>query len=144
MRLKKNRDFNTTDYDKLKISDLKSMADYWFRQYLIEKSDKQGTNIWCNITNRYLPEDKVHVCHYIDRATYCTRYDEDNCIIGSANSNLFESKIPHETSRSLHHYKLEQILGEKKVKELLVKSKEICIFARRDYVELIEKFRNVG
>ena len=143
MRLKKNRDFTTTDYNKLKISDLKSMADYWFRQYLIEKSTKQGNKIWCKITERYQSLENTHVCHYIDRATMCTRWDEDNCIIGSSQSNLFESKIPHETSRSLHHYKLEQILGEKKVKELLVKSKNICILHRRDYIELIEKFRNV-
>lgn len=143
MRLKKNKDFNTTDYSKLKISDLKSMADYWFRHYLISSTEKRGSNIWCAITEGFLPEDKLHVCHYIDRSTYCTRYDTDNCIIGSANSNLYESKIPHENSRSLHHYKLEQILGKKKVKKLIDKSKEICILQRRDYVELIEKFRNV-
>lgn len=142
MRLKKNRDFNTTDYDKLKISDLKSMADYWFRQYLIEKADKKGNKIWCPITERYQPLENIHVCHYIDRATMCTRWEEDNCIIGSSQSNLFESKIPHETSRSLHHHKLEQILGKEKIEKLLVMSKNICIFARRDLVELIEKFRN--
>ena len=138
----KKLDFNTEDFNSLKISELKRITDYWFRIYLCKKSKRKGEKIWCPFSNSYKTIDKMHVCHYIDRARMCTRWDENNCIMGSSDSNMFESKINHKESRSLHHYKFEQILGNKKVENLLEKSKKICIIERRDYIKIIKKFKN--
>lgn len=138
----KKLDFNTEDYEELKVSELKRLCDYWFRQYLLSKAARKGTSIYCPIKKRYYSESKIQVCHFIDRATMCLRYDETNCNLLSAQSNMYDSSTPKEGYKSLHHYDYEMWLGEKKVEYLLDKSKDICIFARQDYVNLICKFKN--
>lgn len=136
-------DYNTTDFTSLKTSELKRLADYWFRKYLLSKAEKNRANkIYCPLTKKWYKEDKMHVCHYIDRIILKTRYSEDNCILGSSYSNTYEAQVPKEGYKSLHHYRLEEFLGSKKIKKLLQESKDIIIFAREDYINLINKFRN--
>ena len=137
-------DYNTNDLNSLKISELKRIADYWLRQHLLHKAERNGRNeIYCPIKKKWFPEDKMHVAHFIDRARMCTRYNLDNCQLISEQSNLWDAQTPFEGYKSKHHYDYEILLGEKKVKKLLELSKQICIFARRDYIELIEKYRYV-
>lgn len=144
MRYSKKIDFNTNDLESLKISELKRLADYWFRQYLLKKSKRKGVKqlIYCPLTEKYLSENKIHLCHYIDRSIMKLRYSEDNCILASSYSNTFEAQQQKEGYKSLHHYRLEKYFGEKKIKKLLEDSKELIIFAREDYISLINKFRD--
>lgn len=142
-RYSKKVDFNANDFDKLKISELKRMADYWLRQYLLSKANKRGNKIFCPLKKRWYSEDKIHVAHFIDRNKNNTRYSLVNCNLLSAQSNMWDSKIMIDGYKSLHHKEYAEWLGEEKVKFLLEESKKICIFARRDYVELIEKFRKI-
>lgn len=139
----KRVDFQTEDYDKLSISQLKRLADYWFRQYLLHIAVKDNYNrIFCQFTNKWLKEDDLHVCHYIDRGrSTLLRYSTDNCILGSKNSNMWEAKEPAEGHKSLHHKKFYDILGEKNVEKLLQISKENHIFGREDYIKKIEQWR---
>lgn len=139
----KKIDFNIEDFNLLKLSELKRMTDYWLRQYLLSKAERRGKKIFCPIKQRWYPENKIHVAHYIDRHIMNTRYDLENCHLISEQSNVWDAKVPKEGYKSLHHYDYEMYLGEKKVKNLLEKSKEINIFGRQEYVNLILKFKNV-
>lgn len=146
MRLKQNRDYNTKDYDKLKISDLKRLTDYWFRKYLLKKAKRKGSSIYCPIKKRYFTEDKIHVAHYYGRNVICLRYSEDNCHLISSLSNMFDALVPDKDFKSKHHKEYYNYLlkekGESFLENLLQESKKICIFGRTEYVELIKKFRD--
>lgn len=133
-------DFNTTEYDKLSISQLKRQADYWLRQFLL-KRENNSYYMHCPLRDRSYPQDKMECAHYIDRAIMNTRYDLTNVHLVSKQSNSYDSRVQVEGYKSKHHYDYEQYLGEQIVKDLRERSKEIKIFQRQDYIEVIEKFR---
>lgn len=140
-------DFETEDYDSLKTSQLKRMADFWQRQYLLRHAKRNGYNqIYCPIKKKYYNENKMHVSHFVDRHHLEYRYEEDNCHLISENSNMWDSKEPMEGYKSKHHYDYEMWLrekiGEKKVEELLDIKNNYSIFVREKYIEHINKFRN--
>ncbi len=139
----KKIDFNTEDYDNLKISELKRMCDYWLRQYLLKKAKRKGMSgyIYCPIKNTWYPEHKMQVAHYIDRACMNLRYDLKNVKLISEQSNMWDAQIPKEGYKSKHHFEYEQIL-KKKDKIYLQEQNIVRIFARRDFIETIEKFKN--
>lgn len=139
-------DFNTTEYDNLKISQLKRMADYWQRQYLLKNAEKKYYGkIYCPLKKRLYHESRMHVAHFIDRSRMCTRYHPDNVHLISEESNVWDAKVVEEGYKSKHHKEFEYFLinkiGQKKFEDLLEMSKEICIFDKEDYIEIIEKFR---
>lgn len=136
----KKVDFNTEEYDKLTISDLKRMTDYWLRQYLLQR---EGNSYYmhCPLKNRSYPQDKMECAHYIDRAIMNTRYDLTNVHLVSKQSNSYDAQVQVEGYKSLHHKDFEEYLGEQIVKDLRERSQIIKIFQREDYIELIEKFR---
>ena len=133
-------DFNTEDLYKLSTSDLKRIADYWLRQYLL--SNHRHTYYVCPLKNKSYPIEKMQVAHFIDRACMNTRYDLNNCHLISEQSNIWDAQIPKEGYKSLHHYDYEMWLGEEKVKNLFEKSKIMRKFAKEDYIEIINKFKN--
>lgn len=140
-------DFNTKDYDKLKLSQLKRIADYWQRHYLIKKATKNGLGeILCPIKDKFYPQKKVQASHFIDRSKMCTRYHEDNVWLISEISNVWDAKEQVEGYKSKHHMDFKNMLkskiGEKRIENLFELSKEYCIFAREDYIKVIKKFRN--
>lgn len=141
----KKTDFETDDLDKLSISELKRTADYWLRQFLLHEQ-KNNTYLWCPIKNKTCHKNKMHVAHFIDRAVMNTRYDLYNCHLISEDSNVWDAQIPSEGFKSKHHKEyedwLKEKIGEEKLKELLHKSKELCIFAKEDYINVINRFRN--
>lgn len=140
---KKRVDFDTEDFEGLSISQLKQLADHWFRQYLLHLSTRDNKGrIYCQFTDKWLKEEDLHVCHYIDRGTsILLRYSTDNCVLGSKNSNMWEAKQPAKGHKSLHHKKFFEILGEKKVERLLQISRERTIFARQDYIDRVTSWR---
>lgn len=142
----KKLDYNTEDLEPLSNSDLKKVADYWLRQYLIETAEKRNGKFYCPLKKQWLPEDKIHVCHYFDRSIMHLRYSLDNCHLISSISNTFDAQIQEEGYKSKHHKEYEEFLrkkiGEKKFENLLRMSSELTIFAKEDYIKVINKFKN--
>lgn len=146
MRYKSNIfDYNTTDYDKLTISQLKKQADYWLRQYLLKTTTGFGSRYWCPLKKQSYHEIDIHCCHFIDRGIMELRYDLKNVHLISAVSNTYEAQIQVEGYKSKHHKEYEEWLleeyGDDVVKDLRERSKIIRVFQREDYIEVIEKFR---
>jgi hypothetical protein len=139
-----------SELEKLSLSSLKRVCDFWFRKYLLYRAERDlSGRVYCAITERYLPEDDVHVCHYLDRQIMSLRYSEDNCILCSAFSNSFESTVPDETKefKSLHHRKFAAALIKKdkeKIKNLELLSEKIVRYTKDDYLRMITKFRGDG
>lgn len=139
----KQFDFETEDYNSLTSSQLKKMADYWLRKYLLKIVKRNGLNkIYCPIKEKYYDEKKMNASHFIDRSCMHLRYDLNNVHLISEQSNVWDSKVPVEGYKSLHHKEYEEWLGEKKVKILERNSKNICIFAKEDYIRIIKTFKN--
>jgi len=136
----KRLDFNTDDYNKLSISELKRTADYWLRQYLLKREGNLNY-LHCPLKNRSYPVNYMECAHYIDRAIMNTRYDLTNVHLVSKQSNSFDAQVQVEGYKSLHHRDFEEYLGEVLVKDLRERSKIIKVFQREDYIEVIEKFK---
>lgn len=137
----KKLDYNTEDLEVLSNSELKKVADYSLRQYLLRR---EGSNnyIHCPLKNKFYPIEVMEVAHFIDRGIMNTRYDLCNCHLISKASNSFDAQVQKEGYKSLHHYDYEQYLGEQIVKDLRERSKELKIFYKEDYIKVINKFRN--
>ena len=88
----------------------------------------------------------MHVAHYYDRAIMNTRYDLINCHLISAVSNTFDAQVPMIGFKSKHHAEYMKWLifkyGEEEFEKLTERSKEIKIYYKEDYIEVINKFRN--
>ena len=144
MKKYKKLDFNTQDLEDLSNSDLKKVADYWLRRYLLRKA---GNNyIFCPIKKKNFPQENMHCCHYYDRGIMSLRYDLKNVHLISAVSNTFDAQVQVEGYKSKHHYEYElylrSIYGDEVMKYLLDKSKEVVIFYKTDYIKIINEFRN--
>ena len=144
MKKYKKLDFNTEDLENLSNSDLKKVADYELRQFLLRKA---GNNyIFCPIKKKNFPQENMHCCHYYDRGIMSLRYDLKNVHLISAVSNTFDAQVQVEGYKSKHHYEYElylrSIYGDEVMKYLLDKSKEVVIFYKTDYIKIINKFRN--
>jgi hypothetical protein len=142
----KKLDFNTDDLESLSNSDLKKIADHELRQYLLKTTSGFGERYWCPLKKQSYHKDKMHCCHFIDRQCMVTRYDLKNVHLISAVSNTFDAQIQVEGYKSKHHKEYEEFLleeyGETVLDFLREKSKEIKIFYKEDYIEIINKFRN--
>ena len=141
MKRYKKLDFKTEDLEDLSNSDLKKVADYWLRQYLLRREGNLKY-LHCPLKNKSYPIENMQVAHYIDRGIMNTRYDLTNCHLVSKQSNEWDAQVQKEGYKSLHHYDYEQYLGEQIVKDLRERGKEIKIFYKDDYIEIINKFRN--
>jgi len=141
MKKNKKLDYNTKDLESLSNSDLKKIADYELRQYLLRR-EGDVNYIFCPLKNKNYPKENMQVAHFIDRGIMNTRYDLTNCHLVSKHSNEWDAQVPKEGYKSLHHYDYEQYLGEQLVIDLKERAKEIKIFYKEDYIEVINKFRN--
>ena len=144
MKKYKKLDFKTEDLESLSNSDLKKVADYELRQFLLRKA---GNNyIFCPIKKKNFPQENMHCCHYYDRGIMSLRYDLKNVHLISAVSNTFDAQVQVEGYKSKHHYEYElylrSIYGDEVMKYLLDKSKEVVIFYKTDYIKIINEFRN--
>ena len=141
----KRIDYNTEDLESLSNSELKRLADYWMRQYLLNNASGFGERIWCPVKKQSYHKDKMHSCHYIDRQCMILRYDLRNVHLISAVSNTFDAQVQVEGYKSKHHKEYEEFLvseyGDSVLDFLREKSKEIKIFYKQDYIEVINKFR---
>lgn len=136
-------DFNTEELDKLSNSQLKRVADYWMRQYLLKTAERNNRNqIYCPLKKKWYSEDKMQASHYVDRNRHCTRFNLENVHLISLQSNMYEAQVMVDGYKSLHHKEYSEWLGEKKVQKLLEMSENLCIFTQSDYIEFIETFRN--
>ena len=144
MKKYKKLDFNIQDLENLSNSDLKKIADYELRQYLLRNHPHQYYT--CPLKNKKYPIDQMHACHYIDRQCMALRYDLRNVHLISAVSNTYDAQVQVEGYKSKHHKEYEEFLIEEYGSEVLdflrEKSKEVKIFYKEDYIEVINKFRN--
>ncbi len=142
----KKLDYNTDDLKSLNTSDLRKIADYALRQYLLRINGRDDGLYRCPLKKQWYQSNKIHVAHFHDRNRLNTRYNLDNCHLISEQSNMWEAQELKEGYKSKHHYDYEiwlrEKLGEEKFEELLQESKKLVIFAKEDYIELINKFRN--
>ena len=139
----KKLDFNTEDLENLSNSDLKKVADYELRQYLLRTVKNPQ---FCPIKKRMVDTYNMQVAHFIDRQCMALRYDLRNCHLISKFSNEFDAQVQVDGYKSKHHKEYEEFLVEEYGSEVLdflrEKSKEIKIFYKEDYIEVINKFRN--
>lgn len=146
MKKYKKLDFNTEDLDSLSNSELKKVADHWLRQYLLKATAGFGERYYCPIKKRSYHKSDMQVAHFIDRACMVLRYSLFNCHLISKASNEYDAQIQVEGYKSKHHKEYEEFLlseYEPAVLDFLrEKSKELKIFYKEDYIEIINKFRN--
>ena len=143
MKKYKKLDFNTEDLENLSNSDLKKVADYELRQYLLRTVKNTQ---FCPIKKRMVDTYNMQVAHFIDRQCMALRYDLRNCHLISKFSNEFDAQVQVDGYKSKHHKEYEEFLVEEYGSEVLdflrEKSKEVKIFYKEDYIEVINKFRN--
>jgi hypothetical protein len=141
----KKLDYNTEDLEALSNSELKKVADYWMRQYLLNTTAGFGERVWCPIKKQSYHKDKMHCCHFYDRGIMSLRYDLRNVHLISAVSNTFDAQVQVKGYKSKHHKEYEEFLvgeyGDSVLDFLREKSKEIKVFYKQDYIEVINKFR---
>jgi hypothetical protein len=142
----KKLNYRTKELESLSTSELQKIADYSLRQYLLRNSENVGNYYWCPIKEKSYPSNKMHVAHFHDRHRLNTRYSLDNCFLISEQSNKWDSQVNYEGYKSKHHYEYEiwlrKKIGEENFENLLADSKKLVIFAKEDYIKLINKFRN--
>ena len=75
---------------------------------------------------------KLQAGHFMSRANYSTRWNEDNVQVQCVGCNVYHSG---------EQYKFSLYLGKKLSEELFVKSKEIVKFADVELQEMIEYYK---
>ena len=140
----KKLDYNTEDLEILSNSELKKVADYSLRQFLL--GQQESTYYFCPIKGKSYSADNMHCCHFYDRGIMSLRYDLRNVHLISSISNTFDAQVQIEGYKSKHHKEYESFLLEEYGSDVLdflrEKSKEIKIFYKEDYIKVINKFRN--
>jgi hypothetical protein len=142
----KRLDYNTKDLESLSNSELKKVADYWLRQHLLRTTAGFGNRIWCPLKKQSYHESSMHVAHYYDRGIMSTRYNLVNCHLISSVSNTFDAQVQVEGYKSKHHKEYQEWLiseyGQEEFDKLTERSKELKIFYKEDYIQIINKFRS--
>jgi len=140
----KKLDYNTQDLESLSNSDLKKVADYSLRQYLLKSKDINPQ--YCPIKKKHFDISRMQVAHFFDRSIMSLRYDLINCHLISKDSNEYDAQVQVEGFKSKHHKEYEEFLineyGLEVIGILRKKSKEIKIFYKEDYIKVINKFRS--
>ena len=144
MKKYKKLNYEEEDLESLSNSDLKRLGDYWLRNYLLH--EQNSAYYFCPLKNKNYSEDKMHVAHFIDRGIMNTRFDLVNCHLVSADSNTYDAQVQIEGFKSKHHMEYELYLikkyGKEVVEDLKKRGKELKMFTKKDYIEIIKKFRN--
>ena len=77
-----------------KSNDLRKIADYQLRQYLLHNARRNGLGqVECFISKKFFNEGDLHVAHLIQRAKMCTRWDLKNCHLVNKWSNTFDDTV---------------------------------------------------
>lgn len=110
-----------------------------FRKYLLNKAVKDiYGNYYCPLLNKWVPENQIQVCHYFPRAYRGTRYDEDNCILCSKETN--EGENYEIEGINIHLNRFKSYLGKNKI-EYLNSIKENKI-SPTELNKMLIKFKN--
>jgi len=140
----KKLDYNAEDLESLSNSDLKKVADYWLRQYLLNSKDINPR--YCPIKKKHFSISDMQVSHFFDRSILSLRFNLVNCHLISKFSNENDSKIMVDGYKSLHHKEYEFYLietyGQEEFDKLKKMSKELRLFKKEDYIEIINKFKS--
>jgi len=98
------------------------------RQYFLEtsKHNTETGEYYCPLKKRWYPKREMQVAHFIDRNKYCTRYEEDNLLLVSKASNVWDAQKDCEGYKSVHHKDFAEYLGQSTVTRLENLSKGDC------------------
>jgi len=134
------------------VKNLKKTLVKTIREYMLFHADRdKNNNIRCFITDKYFPEDNIHVCHYISRGKNKFTYDvRNNLRLCCVYTNIYEDGIitAHEDSAgrklTLHKYKfrnkLIEDIGLEKVIEM-EGDKNVVKFYTPELKNLINKYK---
>lgn len=139
----KKLDYNEENLESLTSGELKKLGDYWLRQYLLKTVNNPQ---FCPIKKKLVDTYNMQVSHFIDRGVMSLRYDLKNCHLISKFSNEYDAQVQVEGYKSLHHKEYEEFLiaryGQEAFDNLKLRGKELKMFTKKDYIEIIKKFRN--
>lgn len=126
--------------------ELKKLCDIQVRRYLLKNAKRDGYGrIFCPLKQRWYPQNKMHVAHYVDRNRMSCRFHEHNVHLISEQSNVWDAREPAEGYKSLHHkeyeFWLKNKIGEKNFENLLELSKSLSIFGVDKYLEVLEQYK---
>jgi|SRR5699024_7773601 len=126
--------------------ELKKLCDIQVRKYLLKNAERDGYGrIFCPLKQRWYPQNKMHVAHYVDRNRMSCRFHEHNVHLISEQSNVWDAREPAEGYKSLHHkeyeFWLKNKIGEKNFENLLELSEELSIFGVDKYLEVLDKYK---
>lgn len=126
---------------ELKTSYLKKLLDFLFRKALFKKHSSIFKNgkFKCMLTGNSHKIENAQVCHYISRKYLATRWDFDNCVVCSKQSNYWDNQNMLVTGKSLHISDFEKLLGDKLCLELKNKSNILKTVSRYDYINKIKE-----
>lgn len=125
------------------IKKLKKEVRELIREYFLLTS-KHSPSIgayFCPLKRNWYIKDQMQVAHYIDRNRICTTYEEDNLLLVSKASNIWDAQIPHKGFKSKHHYDFARYLGPKKVEELEKRSRGNCKLTENFLSSYIDYYR---
>lgn len=120
------------------ISKLKAELDRLFSIYIRTSYANDFGQASCYTCGKVDDWQNLQNGHFISRAHMNTRYDEQNCRVQCPGCNVFKSGNMVEYSR-----RLLKELGEKGFTELTNRKDVIKQFTRKDYEELIKKYKNL-
>ena len=139
-------DYDDPILDHYSANQLKKVADYAARKYLIKHSDGK-----CFITRRYFHPEDMDVAHYIPRGKICLRYDLRNIHLTSRRSNQWDNSQYNEGKWGLlskHEFeyrsRLMEVYGNHIIETLqdVVETSRGTVYTREFYIETIENFRH--
>lgn len=89
------------------------------RKYFLDKAERDRLGrIFCPLKKKWYTEDNMQVCHFIDRFNTRLRYEEDNLLLASKESNYYDSRIQVKGYKSKHHMDYELYIGEEAADKL--------------------------
>lgn len=135
-------DFHTLELDTLTNNQLKRIADYWLRQYLLRVTPTKWGKYFCPLVKKYYRGSQMQAAHFIDRSILSTRYDLENVHLVSKQSNMYDAQVVVDGYKSKHHKDYEEFLGKDVTARLLHKSKELKALDKDFYIQTINNFKH--
>lgn len=105
-----------------------------FSLYIRHKYAKDGM-VKCYTCDAVKPIKEMQCGHFISRAYYSLRWDEDNCRPQDASCNLY-----HHGQQYIFGKNLEKELGKERIEEMMVIKNRPSGFSIADYQDMIERY----
>lgn len=127
----------------MKLRDKKTKLSKLIREYFLLVSERRDGKYFCPLRKRVYPSSRMHVAHYIDKNRYATRYEVDNLLLVSEDSNVWDAQDKTPGHKSVHHKDYYNFIGAIKAHDLEVRAKEDIIMSSRVIDDYIEFYNNL-